>query len=56
MLGAAVIELELPEPQFEDLTLVNIDAVRGKGPAGAEVPAALAGRWRWTARTGSSCP
>jgi len=31
-----MIEFELPEPQFEDLTLVNIDAVRGNGPAGAE--------------------
>ncbi len=32
-----MIELELPEPQFEELTLVNVDSLRGKGPGELEV-------------------
>jgi hypothetical protein len=43
VLGDAVIEFELPEPQFEDLTLVNVDVVRGKGPVETEAEP-LAGR------------
>ena len=38
-----MIEYELPEPRFEELTLVNVDAVRGKGPGDSEV-APLKGR------------
>lgn len=39
-----MIELELPEPQFEELTLVNIDAQRGKGDPGDEALQPLRGR------------
>lgn len=39
-----MIELELPEPQFEELTLVNIDAHRGKGDEQGAPVAPLKGR------------
>jgi hypothetical protein len=39
-----VIELELPEPRFEELTLVNIDAQRGKGDPDDEALQPLRGR------------
>jgi hypothetical protein len=33
-----MIEVELPEPRFEELTLVSDVPHRGKGDAGAEPP------------------
>jgi len=36
MVGAAVIEFELPEPDYAELALVNTDGHRGIGSGGAE--------------------
>lgn len=38
-----MIEFELPEPRFEELTLINVDSARGKGPGGSAL-APLKGR------------